>query len=155
MSDLGSILTATLALTGGTALLFADATPASAPSERAETTRGIGSRPLPVVFGVDGRLYVPVIANGRMVRFLVDTGASHTLIDSRLARELGVVTDGSTRLQTVGGEIEAGSGRIGTVSADAITMRDMRVLVVEGLPRPILGMDVLGRFDGLAIEPRG
>ncbi|UVI39069.1 retropepsin-like aspartic protease family protein [Qipengyuania spongiae] len=154
MSDLGSILTATLALTGGTALLFADATPASPAAMRAETSPGHGSRTIPVVFGVDGRLYVPVVANGRMVRFLVDTGASHTLIDPRLARALGVVIDGSTRLQTVGGEIEVQTGRIGTVVADTITMRDMRVLIVENLPRPLLGMDVLGRSGGLAIKPR-
>jgi len=47
----------------------------------------------------DGRPVVPVMINGKgPFRFIVDTGASHTVIDSSLAAEVGLVKIGETHM---------------------------------------------------------
>lgn len=152
MSDLTNILTATLTLTGGTVLLFSDADATPQPVMVVGTAEDGSSGPILARLDADGRLYVPVTANGQAVRFMVDTGANVTLIDPELARNIGFEADGGAQLRTVGGFIDVEAGRIAELTVDSITVRDMRVLMVKGLPRPILGMDVLSHSSGVAIE---
>ena len=152
MPDLANILTATLTLTGGTALLFYDADAVQPPVVAAALTQEPGNGLIRVRLDTDGRLYVPVTANGHSVRFMVDTGANVTLIDPEMGKTIGAEIDGSANLRTVGGIIDVESGRVATLAVDSISVRDMRVLMVKDLPQPILGMDVLSRSSGLVIE---
>src|SRR5439155_11304313 len=65
---------------------------------------GTSSRAIPFLFN-GGHIYLQVGVNGsRPLSFLVDTGASHNVIDLRLARDLGMRLE---RIDKVDGGIGA------------------------------------------------
>ncbi len=52
-----------------------------------------GSQTVPIEI-TDGHLYVPIRLLGKSYRFLVDTGAQNVVLDTRVARELGLEGEG-------------------------------------------------------------
>lgn len=73
------------------------------------TVLGAGSTPLeaivPLSITMDGRITVRVRVNGSQpYRFRLDTGASRTVITTRLARQLGLQPDGASRTVTQSGD---------------------------------------------------
>lgn len=100
----------------------------------------------------NGQLQLPVSLNGRSIQFLVDTGATNTLIDDETARLVGVEIDGSTQLETVGGTIPSSTGRVARLDIGPISLRNLRVLIVDDLSHPLLGMDVIRHSRGVVIQ---
>ena len=96
---------------------------------------------------IDARMTVPVLINGKgPFRFIVDSGATRTVISSRLAAELGLPSAGVVPLHSVGGEsdvpaVQIDSLYVGALPAKAITapVLDEANLGGEG----ILGIDTL------------
>lgn len=70
------------------ALVCATALFATACGERAEPQRGGATPVLTASFKPKSGFVVPVAIAGKTYRFLVDTGASHTVIDNRLAQSI-------------------------------------------------------------------
>ncbi|WP_262054815.1 retropepsin-like aspartic protease, partial [Burkholderia thailandensis] len=70
------------------ALVCAAALLAAGCGERAEPQRGGAMPVLSVSFRPKSGFVVPVAIAGKTYRFLVDTGASHTAIDNRLAQSI-------------------------------------------------------------------
>jgi aspartyl protease family protein len=93
-----------------------------------------------------------VSVNGtRPARFLVDTGASVTLVSPALAKTLGLAIDGATpatELQTVAGNTAGAAAVLASVKLGAAEARDVPAVIhapgldVDG----ILGNSFLGRF---------
>jgi aspartyl protease family protein len=109
----------------------------------------------------DGHYHWPGRIDGRVVDFLVDTGATRTAIPEALARQLGLPTLGPATSATAAGVV---TGRI--VSGDlelqgGVRVERLRMVALPDLGVPLLGMDVLGRLrleqaDGvLRIDLRG
>ncbi len=96
---------------------------------------------------IDTRMTVPVLINGKgPFRFIVDSGATRTVISSRLATELGLPSAGMVPLHSVGGEsdvpaVQIASLYVGALPAKAIVapVLDEANLGGEG----ILGIDTL------------
>jgi aspartyl protease family protein len=89
----------------------------------------------------DGFFYVDAHVNGAPVRFLVDTGASVTVISARDARRIGVLADrNSKRVRTVGGEVSMASA---TLPATRIAGRDL--VGIDAVVSPQTGTSLIGQ----------
>jgi predicted aspartyl protease len=91
-----------------------------------------------------GRVVVPVMVNGRgPFRFIVDTGANHSTISPRLARELGlkpteeasIILDGIT-----------GTAQVSFVTVDRLQAGD---LTIQGTDLPVVWAPVMAGADGI------
>ncbi len=97
-----------------------------------------------------GRILAPVTVNGRgPFRFMVDTGANHTVIAASLLPLLGLAADNQTRLPVRGinGTVLAPSIQVSSLDAGALHLRDVQVPVLAGAVLAgidgILGLDAL------------
>ena len=110
--------------------------------------------------GPDGHYHWPGTINGRAVEFLVDTGATATVISAALARELGLRSDGEVQSMTAAGPARGKAVRADVELHGGVRAERLRIVALPGLgDRPLLGMNVLGKLrwqqhDGvLRIEP--
>jgi len=95
----------------------------------------------------DGQYHWPGSVNGRAVDFLVDTGATSSAMPASLARELGLVSEGSLRSQTAGGPAIGERVTADLMLQGGIRVERLRFAALPGLQdHPLLGMDVLGRL---------
>jgi predicted aspartyl protease len=108
----------------------------------------LGSDPLlfasPTTRDHIGRVVVPVMVNGQgPFRFIVDTGANHSTISPRLARELGlkpaeeasIILDGIT-----------GTAQVSFVTVDRLQAGE---LTIEGTDLPVVWASVMAGADGI------
>lgn len=103
---------------------------------------------------VDGRLYVDAQVNGRATEALLDSGAEMSLIDPRLARDVGLGGGEAVEIKGTGGVAKASiiSGvRLGALGVD-LGARDVVMTDLSEISARLLGRDtrvVLGRefFD--------
>ena len=111
----------------------------------------------------NGRLVVSVGLNGKgAYPFLVDTGASTTVLSQKLAERLGVASRGTVRVHTFAGEVPVPVARLDTVGigsrwvvvVDVLCADLGRMFGLEPAIEGILGQDVLSRFNYL-LDRRG
>ena len=115
------------------------AAPTSTASRRLVIRAGQGGH-----FAVDGRI------DGRLIAFMVDTGASLIALRASDAARLGFrpgSRDYSTKIRTTNGEGHAALVQLGTVEVGNIVVRDLPALVSpdEALGVNLLGMSFLSR----------
>lgn len=97
----------------------------------------------------DGLYYLDAdFADGKRARFLIDTGASVTVLTGADARRLGVKptegTTGGARLRTAGGMTIARSATIARMDIAGRQLRNIRVAIIDnGLPVSLLGQNAL------------
>ena len=111
-----------------------------APTLEAGATVGTGA-------DLSGRVTAPVMINGRgPYRFVVDTGANHTVISTELALELGLPDGGRADIHGIAGVEPADTATIARLQVDTSITRNIRAPL---LPRArlgaagLLGVDVL------------
>jgi hypothetical protein len=106
-----------------------------------------------------GTVFVPVVVNGRSLRFVFDTGATITAVTPATARTLELVPDGTT---LVNGTIEAQLATLKTLSVGSLGHEHVRVAIVD-LPEErridehfdgVLGLDILSQHDVAVDIPR-
>ena len=99
----------------------------------------------------DGHFWAEAQANGRHVRFLVDTGATTVALTADDAQRLGVdlnKLDYGVSVRTASGEAEAAAIKLDYISVAGARVEDVDALVVrEGLSASLLGMSYLGRLS--------
>ena len=104
-------------------------------------------------------LAVPVMANGKIMgTFLVDTGATYTVITPRMARKLGVQITADTPRQsiiTANGMIKAPVVRLKSLTIGGLTQTDVDV-IVQNLGNDLLLSGLLGMnaFEGMDLSIR-
>lgn len=107
----------------------------------------------------DGQFWLDAQVDGVPVRFLVDTGASHSLLSPADADRLGFRPDRLSfraRFQTANGEIRGAPVTLKTLSTPDglyLTQVDAFVSDVPGAGVSLLGMDTLNRLQ--SVELRG
>ncbi len=103
---------------------------------------GTPARTLAPVHTTGSIMFVDVRINGTPAQFILDTGASYTVISSGLARAIGV-TDLSSgpqvSLRTANGVVTAPLVTLASVDLNGATVRNVQAAV----------LDSLGSFDGL------
>jgi predicted aspartyl protease len=96
---------------------------------------------------IDTRMTVPVLINGKgPYRFIVDSGATRTVISSRLAAALGLPPAGRVPLHSVGGESEVAAVRIDSLYVGALPAKAIVAPVLDEANlggAGILGIDTL------------
>lgn len=134
-----------------------------APLAESVTTEG-GSIAAKVVSGPQGArlVLVPVSINDRgPYDFILDTGASKSAVDTRLAGQLRLPTTGRVQNITgIGGTSEAVQVRVDSWRAGAVSLPSMTILSVDlstGGGRGaeyagLLGSDVLARFERITVD---
>ena len=104
----------------------------------------------------DGLYYLEAqFANGGRARFLIDTGASVTVLTGDDARRLGVQpTDGAggAKLRTAGGMTTARSATIARMDIAGRPLRNIRVAIIDnGLPVSLLGQNALSELGTITL----
>lgn len=116
----------------------------------------VGAGDLDVSFDLGGRAFARVYLNGQgPYRFLVDTGASRSLISLLIANALGVRAHRSVVVHGTTGDAVLPVGRLASLDIGAIHAREQEVLILADLPENhvdgILGTDLFAercvKFD--------
>lgn len=127
--------------------------PASAPMpDREEAVAGKGQRVVELPAGSLGHYRADAEMNGRMVRVLVDTGASIVALTYEDARSIGLSvrdSDFTHRVSTANGVARVAPVMIDRISIGDITVRNVQGAVMEQgkLGTTLLGMSFLGRLQ--------
>lgn len=95
----------------------------------------------------DGQYHIVGRINGFPVVFLVDTGASITAIPIDQARNAGIRAGRQALMSTANGETSAWTSSGNVLRVGGYTVNAVDVQVVERLKYPLLGMNVLNRFQ--------
>lgn len=101
----------------------------------------------------DGHYYLPVLVNGELITFLVDTGASQIVLNAQDAKRAGIDPDQLNyfgRALTANGEVRTAPVRLETLTIGPITDQNVSAWVNEGeLDKSLLGMEYLHRFSSI------
>jgi clan AA aspartic protease (TIGR02281 family) len=91
--------------------------------------------------------------NKRAAKFVVDTGASYTLISNALARELSINVGPNSKtlpFQTANGLINAPVTNLDSITVGGMEIRDLPAAVHDAVPDPqvagLLGLNFLSNF---------
>lgn len=113
--------------------------------------------PVRAVRAADGLFYVTAQIGGRSMRFLVDTGASTTVISPAEARALNLPLrkGAGPALRTVGGTVTGRWAEVPRMTIGGHELSGVDVAVVpHGAPAPLLGQNVLARLGPIVLDPR-
>ena len=105
----------------------------------------------------DGHFRLDIQVNGTAVRFLVDTGASSTVLTSRDAERSGIAVAALSfdkPVETANGSAFYAGATLATLQLGPLTLNDVPAAVApEGaLSTSLLGMSVIRRFRSWRIE---
>ncbi|HWT31354.1 MAG TPA: TIGR02281 family clan AA aspartic protease [Propylenella sp.] len=122
-----------------------------------EVTTPDGGRELVILRAPDGHFHVDAEVNGVPVRFLVDTGASSTVLTEGDARRSGIdpaMLRFNRPVQTANGTAFFASARLDSLEIGPYRVRDVPVGVMpeDSLGISLLGMSTINRFGGWRIE---
>jgi len=127
------------------------------PSRVIEITDPDGGSELIVARGRDGHFHIDGRANGTAVDFLVDTGASSTVLTLTDAERAGIDITGlsfDAPVRTANGIAYYADTRLDSLEIGPWRLNDISVSVMPGeaLDTSLLGMSTLDRFSGWRIE---
>lgn len=110
--------------------------------------KGAGAIPVQVS---GSRVIVSVnFNNSTAANMLLDTGASRTMISSRIARSLGLQSTGSGRGYGIGGMVTVSTARVDSVKLGEMERQNLLVMIHDFSPDPsyegLLGFDFLSHF---------
>ena len=103
----------------------------------------------------DGHFWVNGEVNGRPVRFLVDSGATVTMLDRATAERVGIAPDDSfgVMISTANGTTMADRGRAGKIRVGPIERGDLAVHIARGGgDTNVLGMNFLSTLSAWGVE---
>ena len=101
----------------------------------------------------DGHYYLPMLVNGNAVTFLVDTGASQIVLNTKDAERAGFDTaqlNYFERASTANGVVRTAPVRLDSLALGPIIDRNVPASINEGeLDQSLLGMEYLHRFSNI------
>lgn len=135
---------------GGAKRIHAQEAPRAAEAEKAPPPRKTS---VPIEKHGEVVVIEATLNNKRAAKFVVDTGASYTLISNALARDLAIdVSQGAKTLpfQTANGLINAPVTRLESISVGGIEIKNLPTAVHDAVPDSpvsgLLGLNFLSHF---------
>lgn len=127
------------------------------PSRVVEVTGPDGARELVIRRGSDGHFRLDAEANGVPLQFLVDTGASSTVLTIEDAKRVGIDTGAlefNQPVKTANGLTNYARATLRTLQTGPFRLSMVRVGVMppDALDTSLLGMSTINRFTGWRIE---
>lgn len=118
----------------------------------------VGERTLAVPQGVDGHYVVDGLINGQRVRFMVDTGATETVLSPDDARRLGIPVDSLNygyETETANGKGYSAAYDATSLEVGAIRLEGFRVMINKApMNGSLLGMSFLNRLEAFEFRDR-
>jgi aspartyl protease family protein len=116
-----------------------------------------GVRTLTVARSSNGHFHIEANVDGAGVRFLIDTGATSTVLSERDAVRAGITVAAlafNRPVQTANGLAFEARTRVERLEIGPFTLRNVSVGVLRGdqLNTSLLGMNVLSRFASMRVE---
>jgi aspartyl protease family protein len=116
-----------------------------------------GVRTLTVARSFDGHFNIEANVDGTVIRFLVDTGATGTVLSERDAVRAGIAVDAlafNRPVQTANGLAFEAQTRVSRLEFGPFVLRNVGIGVLRNdqLQTSLLGMNVLSRFASLKLE---
>lgn len=131
-----------------------DGAQAATPVLRAEAAISAPARPAAtaqVTKSADGHYWAEAMVDGKVVRFLVDTGATAVALTADDARRLGYNPSGLDYrydVITAEGKVKAAAVQLRSISIAGARVDNVEALVIErGLHTSLLGMSYLGKLQ--------
>lgn len=100
----------------------------------------------------DGHFWISGTVNGYEVRFLVDSGASTTVLSAAAAARAGVRGRDRGFISTANGTAEVSRGYAGTLKVGSIERTDFPVLINANDNTSVLGMNFLSSLGNWRVE---
>jgi len=127
------------------------------PNRAVVVTDPNGVRTLTVARSFDGHFNIDANVDGTDVRFLIDTGATGTVLSERDAVRAGIAVDAlsfNRPVQTANGLAFEAQTRVDRLEIGPFALRNVGVGVLRNdqLQTSLLGMNVLSRFASLKLE---
>ncbi|HSG95177.1 MAG TPA: TIGR02281 family clan AA aspartic protease, partial [Afifellaceae bacterium] len=127
------------------------------PNRAVVVTEPNGVRTLTVARSSNGHFNIEANVDGTDVRFLIDTGATGTVLSERDAARVGIAVDAlayNRPVQTANGLAFEAQTRVGRIAIGPFALRNVGVGVLrdDQLQTSLLGMNVLSRFASLRVE---
>lgn len=127
------------------------------PSRAAQVTGPNGNKELRISRAPDGHFHIDADVNGTSVRFLVDTGASSTVLTEGDADQVGIntsVLQFTRPVQTANGIAFYAPARVESLAIGPVVLTDVPVGVMpsSALSSSLLGMNTLNRFTGWRVD---
>jgi hypothetical protein len=123
--------------------------PTSLP-ESAAKAPAKGASAIPIKVSGSKVIVSVIFNNNTAANLLLDTGASRTMISSRIARNLRLQSIGSGRGYGIGGVVTVSTARIESVRLGEVEMQNLLVMIHDFSPDPnyegLLGFDFLSQF---------
>jgi len=109
-----------------------------------------------IPMAIDGHFWIDAQLNGHDVKFLVDSGATTTTIDSNTAQRAGIgVSRGRDQyVRTGNGVIRVASGRADELTVGQIRRRDVALEIADNDDLNVLGMNYLSTLRRWGVEGR-
>ena len=133
-------------------LLLCVGIPVAAPAHAAPIADRADAVTVPVEITENGHVRVVATINGVATRLVLDTGASHNVLDSAAAARCKIADIGTTINLTGGGKVSAFLGKINTLTVAAHTQTSVP-FVVTPLPPALQSDGILGKpfFDAVTV----
>ncbi len=115
----------------------------------------ISGSTLTVPMSGDGHFWVDVMVNGREARFLVDSGATTTMLSTELAETAKIDVDANfpVPVETANGTISASVARVERLEVGPIVQHDAHALVApQAASLNVLGMSFLSSLKSWRVE---
>lgn len=144
MSQISTIIASLATIASGTALLSIHEGEQPLPVSRAVAFSSVGelqansSR----FTSVDKRFSVTAQANGQPVTFLIDTGASISVLTANDAAAIGVRGTGNRMVLGLGGPTPARTVRV-DLEVQGKKIEDLEMVIVDSASQSLLGLDVI------------
>jgi aspartyl protease family protein len=122
-----------------------------APASPIET----GGGELRIPMREDGHFWVEAEVNGVTTQFLVDSGASYTVISSEVAERANVRPEiRVAQVETANGTITMRRARVSNLEVGSVVRDDFPVLIADQQGLNVIGMNFLSSLEGWRAEGR-
>jgi aspartyl protease family protein len=95
----------------------------------------------------NGHYFVSGTVNEQSLNFLIDTGASMVALPGNVANAANLHCEQFGRMQTANGSATVCKVTINKLTFGKFILRNVEASIVPNLSQPLLGMNVIGRFN--------